>query len=81
MQEEKLYTIDLTKVKGNGKINCPKCGVEISPDDMTEEKYTILEPVVNKDCLEKIVLQCNKCGSKISLVGFNTLSQQPSVQD
>jgi len=79
MQKNNLYTVDLTKVTGNGKINCPKCGVEISPDDTTEDKYTILEPVVNEDCLEKIVLQCKKCGSKISLVGFNTLSQQSNA--
>jgi len=81
MQKTRLYTIDLTKVKGDGKVNCPRCGVEISPDDTTEEVYTILEPVVKEDCLEKIILRCNRCGSRISLVGFNTSKAQSNMPD
>lgn len=70
MQKSKAYVIDLTKVDGDGRVNCPKCGVEISPDDTTEEIYVILKPIVKQDCLEKILLQCKKCGSQINLVGF-----------
>jgi hypothetical protein len=66
-----FYEIDLTKVEGTGNIKCPKCGTEISPDDTSEEAYTILEPVIKDDRLEKIVLQCNRCKSTIHLVGFN----------
>jgi len=71
MERNKLYTIDLTKTIGNGNVKCPKCGVEISPDDMSEDVYTVLQSIVNKDCLERVVLQCNRCGSKINLIGFN----------
>lgn len=70
MERSKPHTINLTKIRGKGNVKCPKCGVEISPDDTSEEVYTILQPIVNKDCLERIVLQCNRCGSKINLVGF-----------
>lgn len=75
MEQIKFYTIDLTKIKGSGEIKCPRCGVEISPDDETEAVYTILETLTERDCLEKIILQCNKCGSRIHLTGFHVLNQ------
>jgi len=73
LQRVKLYTIDLTKIKGRGEFRCPKCGIRISPDDETEDAYTILETVMKGDCLDKIALQCNKCGSHIYLTGFSFL--------
>jgi transcription elongation factor Elf1 len=75
LQGIKLYTVDLTKVNGEGEFRCPKCGIEISPNDKTEDVYTILETVMKKDYLEKIVLQCNSCGSQIHLVGFHLLNK------
>jgi len=60
----------LTKINGREEVKCPKCGIEMSPDDRTENAYTILEPVMKGECLEKIVLQCNRCSSQIHLVGF-----------
>jgi len=70
MDRSKPFKIDLTRIRGKGNVKCPKCGVEISPDDTSEDVYTVLQPIVNKDCLERIVLQCNRCGSRIDLVGF-----------
>lgn len=75
MQKIKCYTVDLTKIDGNGEFRCPKCGTEMSPDDETEDVYTILETVVEKDSLQKIILECNTCRSKIHLTGFDSLSQ------
>ena len=71
VQKNRSLTIDLMKVHGDGKINCPKCGLEISPEDTSEENYVVLEPIMKGDVLEKLVLQCNKCRSVIELVGFN----------
>ncbi|MBS7637170.1 hypothetical protein KEJ37_07590 [Candidatus Bathyarchaeota archaeon] len=65
-----IYTIDLTKIDGDGAFPCPKCGVIISPDDETEEVYQIVETKVKGDDLAEIILRCNKCGSTIRLVGF-----------
>jgi DNA-directed RNA polymerase subunit RPC12/RpoP len=70
-----LLTVDLTKIRGKGDFRCPRCGIKISPDDSTEETYAILEPIMKEDSLEKILLQCNKCGSKIYLTGFYGLNQ------
>lgn len=75
MQRTKCYTIDLTKIDGKGEFRCPRCGTQMSPDDETENVYTILETTTKKDCLEKIILQCNKCGSQIHLVGFDSLDE------
>jgi len=70
MDGSKVHTVDLTKVKGDGSIKCPSCGAQISPDDTTEDTYTVVEPVMRESRLDKILLQCNKCGCKINLVGF-----------
>jgi uncharacterized Zn finger protein len=66
-----MYVIDLKKIKENGDFNCPHCGVLISPDDSTEEKYTLLEPKTNGDELEELTIHCNNCGSIIRLTGFS----------
>jgi len=81
MQRIKLYTVDLIKVKGNGNITCPECGIGISPDDTSEEAYTILEPVMKGNQLQKIVIRCNRCKSTINLTGFNTLNKEPNAQN
>jgi peptide subunit release factor 1 (eRF1) len=75
MQRVRFFTVDLTKEKGRGEFKCPKCQVEISPDDETETSFTILEPVMKGNCLEKIVIQCNKCGAQIQLIGFGNLNK------
>ena len=81
MQKSKPYTVDLNRVDGDGKVNCPKCGVEISPDDTSENVYTILEPILKGESLEKIILQCNKCGSRISLTGFQQANSKKNAQN
>lgn len=75
MEKGKSFLIDLSKIKGSGDFKCPKCGTQISPDDQSEDTYTILEPVVKENRLEKVVLQCNRCGSKINLIGFRALEK------
>jgi predicted RNA-binding Zn-ribbon protein involved in translation (DUF1610 family) len=65
-----VYTVDLTTIDGDGAFPCPKCGVIISPDDETEEIYKILDTKVKNDELTELLLLCNKCRSKIKLVGF-----------
>ncbi len=75
-KKDVMYTVDLTKIDGDGAFPCPKCGEIISPDDESEEVYTILETKVKGDELAELILMCKKCGSKIRLVGF---LQQPKV--
>jgi predicted nucleic-acid-binding Zn-ribbon protein len=74
LQVAESFTVDLAKIKGRGDFRCPKCGVEISPDDTSEDTYTILEPILKDDHLEEIALQCNKCKSRIRLAGFEVLN-------
>ena len=71
MQNVKFYSIDLAKISGKGDFKCPKCGIKISPDDKTEETYQILGIIMKRDCLDKVKLKCNKCGTLIQLMGFS----------
>jgi predicted RNA-binding Zn-ribbon protein involved in translation (DUF1610 family) len=70
IKKNMMYTIDLTRIDGDGAFPCPKCGTLISPDDETEEKYQIVETKVKDDELAELVLMCAKCRSTIKLVGF-----------
>jgi predicted RNA-binding Zn-ribbon protein involved in translation (DUF1610 family) len=66
------YTIDLTKIDGDGSFPCPKCGTVISPEDETEEVYKIVDTKVINDELVELVIMCSKCGSNIKLTGFQS---------
>jgi predicted RNA-binding Zn-ribbon protein involved in translation (DUF1610 family) len=76
VKKNESYTIDLTKIDGDGAFPCPRCGTILSPEDETEEIYQIVETRVKNDELAELVLVCNKCRSRIKLVGF--LSQPES---
>lgn len=74
---QELFTIDLARIDGNGDFPCPNCGVSISPEDETENVYTIVDTKVRdgelvdgQPPLEELTIQCNKCGGKIRLIGF-----------
>jgi predicted RNA-binding Zn-ribbon protein involved in translation (DUF1610 family) len=64
------YTVDLTKIDGDGTFQCPKCGTVISPDDESEDTYHIVNTRVKGDELAELVLTCKKCGANIKLTGF-----------
>ena len=65
-----FYTVDLTKIEGEGSFPCPKCGTIISPEDETEEIYKIVNTKVINDELVELVVMCGNCGSNIKLTGF-----------
>ena len=73
VQEVVFFVVDLFETEGRGEFKCPRCGVEISPDDTTENVYKILDVAMKEDRLDKVILECNKCGSRIHLTGFNLL--------
>lgn len=70
LEQIKLYTVNLAETKRNGDFKCPKCEISISPTDLTKDTYAILETVMKNKSLEKIIIECNRCGSQIHLVGF-----------
>jgi len=73
--------LDLTKIDGNGDFPCPTCGVTLSPEDETEDVYTIIEEKVSNDSLEELLIQCNACGSQIRLTGFSSFELDTSEPD
>jgi predicted RNA-binding Zn-ribbon protein involved in translation (DUF1610 family) len=62
--------MELDEINRNGSLPCPGCGVHISPDDQTEEVYTLLDVNMNGVSLEEIVVRCNRCRSQIYIAGF-----------
>jgi len=69
------FEVDLSRLQGEGDFPCPKCGVVISPDDESEETYTVLETKGDEGLLEEVIVQCKKCGSIIRLKGFEELEE------
>ena len=70
-----IYKVNLTKIDGPGDFNCPVCRTFISPDDMDEKTYKILEVRSEGNFLAEVLLQCNKCHNTIRLVGFDVLRE------
>ena len=75
MKQKNAYVLDLTKIDGSGSFSCPRCGNVISPDDLTEDAYTIIEAKVNAYGLEEMVVCCNNCASQLHLTGFSVLQE------
>ena len=68
------YSIDLRKIEGEGDIKCMKCGTSISPDDISEKTYTVVNVKENKEeLMEEMTIQCLICKSEIHLTGFTEL--------
>jgi hypothetical protein len=76
-QLKQVHIVDLAKIDGKGDFLCPGCGAKISPDDQTENTYSILEPKVKDTSLEEVLIRCKKCASHISLVGFSLEPELP----
>ena len=66
------YSVDLTKIDGDGSFPCPKCGSVISPEDESEQIYKIINTKVINDQLVELVIECGTCGTNIVLTGFET---------
>lgn len=81
MKQSQAYKVDLTKIEGDGDFPCPSCGTVISPDDETEDVYVILETRLKNEALQELVIQCNRCKSKIHLTGFLSCSaNEPTTE-
>jgi predicted RNA-binding Zn-ribbon protein involved in translation (DUF1610 family) len=68
--QSSIYTIDLTQIEGDGSFACPICGTMISPDDESEEVYTIVDTKVVNDELLELVISCGTCRTMVRVTGF-----------
>jgi hypothetical protein len=75
MKHKRIFAVDLTQIEGDGAFSCPGCETAISPNDESEDTYSILEPKVNRHGLTKLIIRCNKCASHIHLTGFPLLQE------
>lgn len=69
-EQTQVSELDLTKIDGNGDFPCPNCGVMLSPEDETEDVYTILNEKINNNILKELLIKCNACKCRIKLTGF-----------
>jgi DNA-directed RNA polymerase subunit RPC12/RpoP len=69
------FVIHLEEINGEGEFLCPRCGVIISPDDDSGKVYDILEIAETQGLLQKVTIECKKCGSVINLEGFEALKE------
>lgn len=76
MKQAQILLVDLRKIEGEGDFACPKCGVMLSPNDLSEENYTVIDVKSDDDdIMEEMTIQCLKCGAEIKLVGFSDLKE------
>ncbi len=73
--QTQVYKINLNKVGKEGDFSCPKCGVHISPDDCSEEAYSIIDVHVASFGLETILIHCRKCASLIQITGLSSIQR------
>lgn len=71
MKQLQLFEVDLTRIHGDGDFLCPKCKIVISPEDETEQVYSIQETKLTDEILEEAIIQCKNCDSRILLTGFS----------
>jgi hypothetical protein len=69
-KRKELQTLDLARIDGDGSFPCPKCGTIISPDDESEDVYSILDTKVVSNELVELVICCGTCRTIIKLTGF-----------
>jgi len=75
MKQTQVYVVDLTKIDGRGDFSCPNCGAAITPDDCTNETYSIGEAKVKNQSLEELEIRCNMCSNYLLLTGFSLLQK------
>ena len=73
MKQLLVYKIDLLELEGKGIFLCPYCEVTISPEDETEEIYSVLEAKVKNDILDNLLIRCNNFSNRILITGFSLL--------
>ena len=79
MKQKHAHVLDLAEMDGDGEFLCPECGTTISPEDCSEESYSILEIKINLGGLEEVIIRCNRCASQLHLTGFSLLQNLPDV--
>lgn len=76
INQTNLYKIKINTTDHDGDFLCPCCGVKISPDDDSEQVYSIVDIKVSFGSLDEVVICCNKCMSLIHLTGFSKIEDR-----
>ena len=67
------YTVNFSSLANDGSFKCTKCGLEISPEDETNENYEIIDTKIYNGEIAELLITCGKCGSTLKLTGFQQI--------
>ena len=67
-----IYKVGLKEIEGFGVFTCPVCNSVISPADLDEKTYKILEIKSSKGFVCEVLLQCLRCLNSIGVYGFES---------
>jgi predicted RNA-binding Zn-ribbon protein involved in translation (DUF1610 family) len=70
-QQVKAYRLGIAQTSPNGTFLCPRCGAKISPDDRSENTYTIYDTIMKDNNLDEVIIYCKRCLSFIHLYGLS----------
>jgi hypothetical protein len=75
LKQTKAYLLDVSQTDLDGAFSCPHCGSRISPDDHSEDNYTVYETQMTDNNLDELVICCKGCLSFIHLTGFSSVQK------
>ncbi len=73
--QSKEYLLDVSQTDLDGAFSCPHCRSRISPDDRSENNYTVYETQMTDNNLDEVIICCKGCLSFIHLTGFSILQK------
>jgi len=62
------YIVKLSETDEKGNFPCPSCHIVISPDDLSNNIYTIQAVDLKDEIPQAIYIHCHVCGTDIKLV-------------
>lgn len=66
------FEVDLVTLENkDGVFACPRCEQLISPDDDSDQTYTILDTIMASGHLSALIIECRDCNAVIRLIGFD----------
>lgn len=74
--QEEAYKLHISQTNRDGSFYCPNCGAKISPDDHTEETYSLCDVELRGYNLDEVVIYCKNCLKFIHLGGFSDLYEK-----
>ncbi len=80
-QQIKAYKLDISQTKEDGSFSCPNCGIRISPDDRSDNKYIVHDTKMRDANLSEVVISCKRCLTLTHLIIKNEKGQMARAEE